>query len=122
LIVSISHHYGPPMITLMAPELLQAYPNPLQLFDALWVTENDVVLVCAYAIGAITAIVAAIATTARIVAKIGSILFIIPLSYKLLIKDIVIREITGNFTLYGQGKQHKRMYRKIIHVSGGGKR
>ena len=67
--------------------------DPLQLLLALWLNENVVVLVllpCAYAIGAITAIVAAaIAPTARIVAKIGSILFIIALSYKLLIKDIV---------------------------------
>jgi hypothetical protein len=77
------------MITLIVPVLPQ-FPNPLQLFDWVWLSENDVLLVCAYAIGVITAnVTAAIAPTARIVAKIGIILFIIALSYKLLIKDIV---------------------------------
>jgi ABC-type tungstate transport system substrate-binding protein len=63
----------------MAPVLLQD-ADPLQLFETLWLNENDVVLVCAYAIGAATAIVAAaIAPTARIVANIGNTLFIIAL-------------------------------------------
>jgi hypothetical protein len=80
------------MLKVMVPVLVQL-ADPLQLLLALWLNENVVVLVllsCAYAIGAITAIVAAaIAPTARIVAKIGSILFIIAVPYKLLIKDIV---------------------------------
>jgi hypothetical protein len=67
------------MLMVMVPELLQA-PNPLQLFDPLWLTVNDVVLVCADAIGATAIVAAPIATTARIVAKIGNALFIIALS------------------------------------------
>jgi hypothetical protein len=81
------------MLTLILPVLLQ-FPNPLQLFEDDELKVNVVVLVCAYAIGATTAnVTAAIAPTARIVAKIGIILFIVTLSYKLLIKDIVILEI-----------------------------
>jgi hypothetical protein len=44
---------GRVMLMVMLGVLLQA-PNPLQLFDSLWLTVNDVVLVCAYAIGTIT--------------------------------------------------------------------
>jgi hypothetical protein len=61
------------MLKLMLWLLLQS-PNPLQLFEADELSENVVVLVrCAYAIG----------TAARIVATIGTILFIIPVSYNL---------------------------------------
>jgi hypothetical protein len=67
------------MVTVRAAVFVQA-PTPLQLLLWLWLNEKEVLLVCAYAIGDITAnVTAAIAPTARIVAMIGTSLFIMAL-------------------------------------------